>query len=251
MKVQARKQGAADAVRRRWPLQPWLGAGVLALLLLVAAAAGMRAVLAQTGLAQVQVQGSFDRVSEAAVAEVLRPWRGERVMALDLTRIEHELSLLPWVDEVRLRRLWPDGVRVAVQEHRAVARWGETALVNERGELFVVQDPASLSALPVFNGPQNRSAEMLATWRELQVRLVEHGLQASQLLLDRRGSWRLVLAQGVEVRLGTVNPLAQTERFLRHSWPEIADRVDRVRYVDLRYTNGFAVAEHRRDAEGG
>lgn len=250
MKAQARKQGVGNTARR-WPLHPWLGAGVLVLLLLVASVAGMRAVLAQTGLAHVQVRGPFERVSEGAVAEVLRSRRGQRVMALDLTRIERELSLLPWVDEIRLRRLWPDGVRVEVEEHRAVARWGETALVNERGELFVVQEPSSLSALPVFNGPHNRAAEMLATWRDLRVRLAEHELEAAQLLLDRRGSWRLVLARGVEVRLGTADPLAQTERFLRHGWPEIADRVERVRYVDLRYTNGFAVAEHRRDTEGG
>ncbi len=250
MKAQARRQTETGV--RRWPrLRPWTGVVMFGLIFAAALVFGTRAMLAQTGLAQVQVSAPFAQVNEAAVADVLRPWQGERIMGLDLSQLEDELSSMPWVDKVRLRRVWPDGIHVALEEHQAVARWGETGLVNERGELFEASAPASLVDLPVFNGPPERSAEMLAVWRELHPRLASHELMASQLLLDRRGSWRMVLAQGVEVRLGTADPLVQAERFLRHGWPEIADRVMRVRYVDLRYTNGFAVAERERDAEGG
>ncbi len=250
MKTQARRP--SEPVTGRWSqLQPWPAVMAFALLFAAVLVLVFRAMLGQTGLAQVQVEAPFEHISESAVAEVLRPWQGERVMALDLARLERELSMLPWVDEVSLRRVWPDGIRVTLEEHRAVARWGETALVNERGELFVVPDASAQVDLPLLNGPPARSAEILAVWRELQPRLAMRELQAAQLLVDRRGSWRMALVQGVEVRLGTADPLVQSERFLRYGWPEIANRVDRVRYVDLRYTNGFAVAERERDAEGG
>ena len=44
---------------------------------------------------------------------------------------------MPWVDAVSVQRAWPRGLHVLVIEQVAAARWGETGLLNTRGELFV------------------------------------------------------------------------------------------------------------------
>jgi hypothetical protein len=44
---------------------------------------------------------------------------------------------LPWVEHARIQRRWPNSLHVTVIEQTAAARWGESGLLNTRGELFV------------------------------------------------------------------------------------------------------------------
>lgn len=37
---------------------------------------------------------------------------------------------------MKVYRDWPDGLEVLVEEHVAMARWGNSALVNSYGEVF-------------------------------------------------------------------------------------------------------------------
>jgi cell division protein FtsQ len=53
-----------------------------------------------------------------------------------------------------LRRRWPDKLEVVIEEHQALARWGNVALVNTHGELFYA---ATNKELPVFLGPGTAS----------------------------------------------------------------------------------------------
>jgi cell division protein FtsQ len=66
-------------------------------------------------------------------------------------------------------------------------------------------------------------------------------LTLEKLELDERGSWRLVLGSGQEIRLGRRDIDERLYRFFRFVAPALADKLTRVAYVDLRYTNGFAV----------
>ncbi|NIO43256.1 MAG: FtsQ-type POTRA domain-containing protein, partial [Burkholderiales bacterium] len=55
---------------------------------------------------------------------------------IDLQGAQTAFEKLPWVRRVDIRRRWPDRLVVAIEEHRELARWGNTALVNLHGELF-------------------------------------------------------------------------------------------------------------------
>ncbi len=253
MSVHARRY-APQRPARRWS-RPLLVTLVLLPGAALLVAVGWRALPGYTGLAWLELEGSFDQVSEQRIAERLSEHRGRSVVALDLRALEQALGEMGWVDRVRLRRIWPDGLHVDVREQQALARWGEIGLVNSRGEVFTVGDAHMPEHLPVLDGPLEHAAEVLATWREVTRVLERHEQRADYLAVDRRGSWRAVLGNGVELRLGPDDPVRQTTRFVRTGLPELADRMAEVAYVDLRYTNGFAVARRaaRRDhdaAEG-
>jgi cell division protein FtsQ len=76
---------------------------------------------------------------------------------------------------------------------------------------------------------------------ETYPRLLAVGLRLARVELDPRGAWSLALANGVEIRLGRQDVPARLERFLRVASPLVAARSGEVRYVDLRYSNGFSV----------
>ena len=62
-------------------------------------------------------------------------------MSADLDAIQRAVEALPWVDHARVQRHWPNGLHVQVSEQTAAARWGESGLLNTRGELFVARQP--------------------------------------------------------------------------------------------------------------
>jgi cell division protein FtsQ len=79
--------------------------------------------------------------------------------------------------------------------------------------------------------------------RYLAVRgkLAEADLTLESLTLDERGAWRLVLGGGQEIRLGRRDIDERLYRFFDVVAPALAAELKQVEYVDLRYTNGFAV----------
>jgi cell division protein FtsQ len=71
-------------------------------------------------------------------------------ISVNLTAVREAFVKLPWVREAKVNREWPHGLNVVIEEHRAVAYWGDHALVNTYGEVFRVT--ANMN-LPTFTGP--------------------------------------------------------------------------------------------------
>src|SRR5690606_39392890 len=71
-------------------------------------------------------------------------------------------------------------------------------------------------------------------------RLLAVGLRLARVELDPRGAWSLTMSNGVEVRLGRQDVPARLERFIQVDSQLVAARSGEVRYVELRYSNGFS-----------
>ncbi len=187
------------------------------------------------------VEGTFQRVTpiqvEAAVAADLD--RG--FLSIDLGELRQRVRALDWVDRVNVGRSWPDTLIVRVTEHQAAARWGENGLLNVRGELFTEHAQHAFPELPSLAGPSGTEHDVARRYLAVRDKLAEANLTLSSLSMDERGSWRLVLGSGQEVRLGRRDIDARLYRFFDVVAPALAAELPRVEYVDLRYTNGFAV----------
>ena len=187
------------------------------------------------------VEGTFQRVTpiqvEAAVAEGL----DAGFMTVDLGALRERVQELDWVDRANVGRRWPDTLIVRVTEHQAAARWGENGLLNVRGELFTEHSQHSFPELPSLAGPPGTERDVARRYLAVRGKLAEADLTLERLELDERGSWRLVLGGGQEIRLGRRDIDERLYRFFDVVAPALAAELKRVEYVDLRYTNGFAV----------
>lgn len=192
-------------------------------------------------IGRVDVVGQFQRVAPVQIEEVVAPFRGAGFLSVDLDAMRVALESISWVDRVRVERRWPNGVRVSITEHVPAARWGEDGLMNTRGELFIRNARHVPPELPQLNGPEGTEAQVAKLYLETYPRLLAVGLRLSSVELDPRGAWSLTLSNGVEVRLGRQDVEARLERFLRVASSLVAARSGEVRYVDLRYSNGFSV----------
>ncbi len=166
---------------------------------------------------------------------------------VDLENVRAAFEKLPWVRRAEVRRRWPDGLELRLEEHQAVAYWtnddGEDAhLVNVFGEVFVA---ASNANMPAFSGPQGTAPYLLARYQQFNRALAPIDKRVVGLRLSAREAWQLELDDGMVIVLGREQdklPVEQRlERFVR-AWPRAIEQVGvQVAVVDLRYQGGFAL----------
>ena len=174
--------------------------------------------------------------SEQIAAVVARELRGNFFTA-DLTQVRSAFEKLPWVRKVNVRRQWPDRLEIVVEEHRPLARWGSTALVNAHGEVF---EAAINSTLPVFYGPDGTAAEVVARYEEFDRLLSPIGRKAVLITLSARRAWQLRLDDGMVLQLGREDLEARLADFVSAYPRTVAKLSQPPSHVDLRYSNGFA-----------
>lgn len=228
---------------------PWLWARLLGwlgllLLVLIAVWSGWRWISApeRFPLRAVRLDGALSRVSEPELREAILPYLDRGMLGLDVEGIRAAVEALPWVARAGVRRRWPGTLVLDIVERSAVARWGDAALLSDAAVVFE-PDPRSLPAgLPWLRGPAGSHEEVLGRYQRLAHQLAPAGLTVAELRLDERRAWRAVLADGVELSLGSGDSEPAVERFAA-AFPRIARAEDaRLVRVDLRYPNGFALA---------
>ncbi|MEO7775406.1 MAG: cell division protein FtsQ/DivIB [Steroidobacteraceae bacterium] len=218
-----------------------IGAGVVAIGAVGAVAFGIRIALDQP-IETVAVEGRLQRVSPLDVENAVREVsRDKGLVAVDLDAAQRAIRRIGWVDSATVRRAWPRGLRVFVVEQTPVARWGETGLLNVRGELFVNDARHVPPELPELAGPPGSQGLVTQRYLAAQGRLLEAGMRLSAVRLDPRGAWEFDLDNGVELRLGRRQVDERFDRFVVAAARVVSQRATEISYVDLRYTNGFAI----------
>src|SRR6202012_3724910 len=153
------------------------------------------------------------------------PFANEGFMSANLSNIQRAVETLPWVDHARIARRWPNSLRVSVTEQRPAARWGESGLLNTRGELFVRAAAHVPAELPRLAGPEGTEAQGAQRYLAVQGRMQEGGLRIAALRLDEPGAWEMDLDSGVTVRLGPREGDERIDSFIPTASEVIAHRL--------------------------
>ncbi len=189
----------------------------------------------------ISMDGPFQRVSPGEVEKAVAPFTKQGFMSADLDRIQRAVETVPWIDHARVQRRFPNSLHVTVFEETAMARWDDSGLLNTRGELFVRQANHVPAELPRLSGPEKSESQVAQRYVAAQGRMLEAGMRIAALRLDARGAWEMDLDSGITVRLGRRDVEARLDRFIRTAAQIIAHRLTEVAYVDMRYSNGFAI----------
>ncbi len=234
----------AEKPRRSWSLflTEWRTyARRMAILAVVAGVLAGAAWVLDRPIRVISMDGSFQRVSPGQIEKALAPFTQAGFLSADLERIQRAVEAIPWVDHARVQLRWPNGLHVTVMEETAAARWGESGLLNTRGQLFVREAAHVPAELPRLSGPDGTESQVADRYLSAQGRMLEAGMRIAALRLDERGAWEMDLDSGVTVRLGRRDVDARLDRFIRTASQVIAHRLSDISYVDMRYSNGFAI----------
>jgi cell division protein FtsQ len=234
----------ADKPQRQWPkfFANWRTHARRAaiLVLTLSALAGLTWALDRP-IRVISMDGSFQRVSPGQVEKAAAPYTQAGFMSADLDLIQRAIEAVPWVDHARVQRRWPNSLHVTVVEETAAARWGNSGLLNTRGQLFVREATHVPAELPRLSGPEGTESQVAQRYLSAQGRMLEAGMRIAALRLDERGAWEMDLDSGVTVRLGRREVDERLDRFIRTASQVISHRLNDITYVDMRYSNGFAI----------
>ncbi len=170
---------------------------------------------------------------------------------LDQARLAFES--MPWVRRASVRREWPNGIVVAIEEHQPLAVWGGSdtpKLMNTYGEVFVAnmaeaEDGASLLR---FSGPEGSNQEVFKKVQKINTWFEPWNVKVQGLDLSSRYAWKVKLSNGLLIELGrelderdSKQIQLSVERLLK-SWPQVEEKWgQRIDSIDLRYANGYAI----------
>ncbi len=200
----------------------------------------------------VVINGAFERVSAIEVEEALSMHVQGGFLSADLRSMRAELMQISWVANANVRRRWPGSIEVNIVEERPAACWGDAGLLNVDGELFVAEAQHVPAELPRLLGPRGTEGRVAEMFFAIEERLEQRGMAAVALQLDQRGAWELQLSSGIRVRLGASFVAERLDRFFEALDRVIAAQAEQVEYVDMRYTNGFAIGwKDRKPAQTG
>ncbi len=188
----------------------------------------------------VTIEGEFNYLDKEQLRLKALPKVNAGLISIDLGEVRATLIDLPWVEDVSVKRQWPGQLLIRVIEKQPVMYWGDKSLLSTKGKLFTPQKPVNIE-LPVLRGPDGQHQLMLKEMARMQAWLMDTELYIEQMHLDERRSWTLRLSGGIELRLGRQLMHERLHRFVSVYKTDLQQKRE-IKHIDMRYTNGFAVA---------
>jgi cell division protein FtsQ len=170
-----------------------------------------------------------------------------------LEDVKRGFESMPWVRHANVRRVWPNGLIVSIEEQKPFGIWGGVdshTLMNTYGELFAgrISDVGDGTVLIDFSGPEDSSKEVMRLYEKANAWFKPWNTEVKTLTLSDRYAWHVKLSNGMKVEFGrdeensdktlTEDRVARLFKY----WPQVQEKwANRVDAIDLRYANGFAV----------
>ncbi|MCX7097115.1 MAG: cell division protein FtsQ/DivIB [Methylococcales bacterium] len=190
----------------------------------------------------VRIEGVFQYLGKDEVKAVLLPLVTAGFFDADMQAIHVAVSTLPWVDTVTVKRVWPDTIDIKIRERKPYARWGQNSLITERGVIFTPQNIGQFQNLTVVTGPEFQQVKVLEIMKGIKTTLADQSMVLAEFDVNDRWAWKIKLASGLEILLGSNEQLKKMQRFLKTLAVLNQEQVEQMAVVDLRYPNGYAVS---------
>ena len=172
---------------------------------------------------------------------------------VNLDEVREVFESAPWVRKVKeVRRVWPYGLSVNIEEYRPVALWGEhrqtSYLLDEYGDIFEANTAdVEEQQLPLLSGPENNGmgSNVWQMYQKLAAKLIALDERIEELHLSEQGTWQMKLESGVQIVAGrgTEEEIEQRVTTFVGSLPlAMAPYGEhRLLMADLRHVNGYAL----------
>lgn len=198
----------------------------------------------------VRIETTLQHVTEDEVKTLLAVYIGEGFFNVDVSSIRSRLETHPWIARVEVKRVWPNILVLGVTEEIAIARWGQTGLLNQYAKVFKPDQLEPMRSLPLLSGPDGSQTIVMEQYQVLNQLLFPVGLRLEQLTLSNRNSWEIGVNEGMKIVVGKTDVRERVKRFIDIYDSQIRNDIAVIERIDLRYSNGFSVKKKQHDISG-
>lgn len=197
----------------------------------------------------IQLSGTFENMEQQEVESTLQQYLGQEFFAFDIHHLQQTLHENSWIELVSVRRIWPDKLRIMVKEKKPVARWDEQHLLSDSASVYLA-DTGAFSHLPIVHAASHSPTWVLQQFYRLQARFDSVDERLMALQVDSRGALDVELINGLKIKLGRKDIDHKIDRLVSIYMQQILPRREQIQRLDLRYSNGFAVAWKKEALQG-
>jgi len=205
-------------------------------------------------LANVEVANSR-RLTRNEILAIAGIEPGCNLLRLNLKSMGEHLLQNPWIESVRIRRYFPDGLSIAVTEREplAVVNMGFIYYLDAKGNIFKVLNQGDRLDYPVITGFSEEelttdpvgTREALRSTCDLLTILHEKGAfilaDVSEIHYDKGYGFTMFTAAGaLPVKIGSGDFAAKVDRFAR-VYRELMAQRSTLHYIDLDYNDKIVI----------
>ena len=193
-------------------------------------------------IALINISGDLKRVPIQSIENHTNNLLNKGFLSFNAFEVKEKIVSLDWVESAEIIRIWPNKIDIRIIEESLLGIWNDDLILNSSGKLYVVDQRSVPKNIPRLYGPKGSEKDSMNLFIKINNLLTGRGLYLETLTLDARGSWSFTIKSKIEIKLGKTEINHKLERFFLALDQSLLAKINKVSYIDLRYSEGLAVA---------
>ena len=190
----------------------------------------------------INISGDLKRVPIQSIENHTNNLLNKRFLSFNAFEVKEKIESLDWVESAEIIRIWPNKIDIRIIEESLLGIWNDDLILNSSGKLYVVDQRSVPENVPRLYGPKGSEKDSMNLFIKINNLLTGRGLYLETLTLDARGSWSFTIKPKIEIKLGKTEINQKLDRFFLALDQSLLAKINKVSYIDLRYSEGLAVA---------
>ena len=160
---------------------------------------------------------------------------------IDLNYLKNKLEKIEWVRTINVRRSYPNEVIIDIEEHTPILIWNNKMYINKYGEKFKVSKIDK--NIPILISDESRINEVFSYFELFNDKLSSRKLdfKITEIVENEIRSLTITLSSGINIQLGSKDINNKIPLFFEIYKSLNTRDLNKIRYIDMRYSNGFLV----------
>ena len=180
---------------------------------------------------------SVDDIREVAKKYV----RSKSFFNVDINYLQSKIENIDWISSANIRRSYPNEIIIFVTEHIPIAIWNNKDYLNQYGEIFTANKKNN--KFPILISKNNKNKIIFEYLSLFSNDLIRHNINEKvvKIIEDDIRSISVILSSGIAIKLGSKNVKEKIDIFFKVYQTLNSSDLSKMRYIDMRYSNGFSV----------
>jgi cell division protein FtsQ len=180
-------------------------------------------------------------VNKDDISEAVKYLYSKSFFDIDLNYLKNKLEKIEWVRKINVRRSYPNEIIIDIEEHTPILIWNNKMYINKYGEKFIVSKIDK--NIPILVSDESRINEVFTYFESFNDKLSSRKLdfKITKIVENEIRSLTISLSSGINIQLGSKDVNNKITLFFEIYKSLNTRDLKKIRYIDMRYSNGFSV----------